>query len=199
MGPWRRVMDRRLVMSLLACACVIALAACQGNSPNYRSTGQVTPTVAGGPAPAYAGYDQARDAFTRTSGDGVLTATLKDAAWIRFEGDPEGALERHRSYFEGVATVFQVVFRPKEHLRVTQEVFILEDSSGLRLTASPKRYEGEMVLVDDRFQFTFDLKYAHAITNDLRWIRLTHQGTGERIEWSFAAPAPAAGGAVSGS
>ncbi|MDJ0975599.1 MAG: hypothetical protein QNJ98_14145 [Planctomycetota bacterium] len=190
-------MDRRLLVLSLVCLLVPVLAACQGNSPNYRSSGQVTPTVAGGPAPAYGGYGQARDAFTRTSGDGVVTATLKDAAWIRFEGDPDGALKRHRSYFEGVATVFQVVFRPKDHVRCTQEVFILEDSSGLRLTASPKRYEGEMLLVDDRFQFTFDLKYAHAITNDLRWIRLTHEGTGEVVEWSFGAPA--AGGAVSGS
>jgi len=185
-------MDRRWVALSLVFLLVPALAACQGDSPEYRTTGAVTPTVAGGQRPTYTSYAQARDAFTRTSSDGVVTATLKDAAWIRFEGDAEGALKRHKSYFQGVATVFEVLFRPRNHVRCTQEIFILEDSSGLRLTASPKRYEGELLLVDDRFQFTFDLKFAHAVTNDLQWVRLTHQATGDSVEWTFGQPADCA-------
>lgn len=176
-------------------ALVLTFAAgCQGDGPDFRSTGVATPTVAGGPEPSYANYDEARLAFTRTGTDGVLTATLEDAAWIRFEGDPEGALQRHRSYFDGVATVFEVVFRPKDYVRIPEEVFILEDSAGRRMTAKPKRYEGEMKLVDDRFHFTFDLKFAHAVTAELKWLRLTHESSRESIEWTFnqasGTPAP---------
>lgn len=193
-------MAQRPLLIICTSALLLGLAACQGDGPTYVSTGPASPTVAGAPPPSYTNYNEARHAFTRTGTDGTLTATLKDAAWIRFEGDPDGAAARHRAYFQGVATVFEVIYRPKEYTRVNEEVFVLEDSSGTRLTAKPKKYEGEMALVGDRFHFTFDLAFAHALSSETRWVRLTHVRTGEVVEWTFTggAAGPATAGAARG-
>lgn len=176
----------RSLVLLAAVLLALPLAGCQSGGGNaLPATGRVTPTVADGPAPRYGGFQEARTAFSRSSENGVLNATLKDAAWLRFSGDPTAAMAEHRDYFDRGQTSFQVILRPADHVRPTDERFILEDSSGARVAAKPIRYESEMVLVDDRFQFTFDVAFRHGLSADLAWIRLTREADGSSVEWTF--------------
>ena len=165
---------------------VAFLPACNSNEGGPPSTGQVTPTVAGGgPTTGYANYMEAKQAFTRGSKDGVLIATLEDAAWLRFEGSPEEVEQAHRAYFEYGYTTFQVVLRAREFTRPTTENFVLEDSNGARVNARPISFKGNMTMVDDRWQYDFELAFRHTITKDTRWLKLTRVADGEFVEWQL--------------
>jgi hypothetical protein len=171
----------RFVLASLA----LFLAACQGGTSTIPATGNVTPTVSDGQPATFANYDAARAAFTRGSANGVITATLKDAAWLRMSGDPASVMAKHPDYFDQGYTAFEVVFRVPEFVRPTEETFILTDSEGGRLTEKPVRYKGEMTLVEDRFHYTFDLAFRHGLSKQLTWIRLTREKDGEFVEWRF--------------
>lgn len=171
----------------LATLGALLLLGCQGGTPKYQPSGAVTPTVAGSPAPAFANYDQAREAFTRASTNNVVIATLKDSAWLRFSGDPSAAMTRHRDYFDYGYTAFEITLRTPDNVKAAEETFVLEDSNGTRQVGKPLRYESEMTLVEDRFQYTFDLAFRHSLTKDIRWIRLTREEDGEVVQWEFPA------------
>ena len=174
------------IAPILALVCLIVTPACNNKGPDFRSSGACCPTVSGGPqGQAFAGYGAARDAFTRTSSGGILTATLKDSAWIKYEGSPEQVMEKHKDYFQFVYTSFEVMLRPKEFTNPSHETFVLEDSSGVRLSGSPIKYEAAMIPVDDSHQFMFDLAFNHRVSADLTWIRLTRALDGETVEWTF--------------
>lgn len=165
---------------------VSSLAACNSNESGPPTTGNVTPTVAGGSATTgFAGYQEAKEAFTRGSEDGVLIATLEDAAWLRFEGSPEEVQENHKAYFEYGYTSFKVILRAREFTRPTTETFILEDSAGARISARPVTFNGNLITVDDRWQYEFDLAFRHTITRDVQWIKLTRAIDGEYVEWTL--------------
>ncbi len=183
---------RSSLAALSVLALGLTLAACQGGGSNpLPATGAARPTVAGGAAPGYANLADAQRAFTRMSPDGVLIATLEDSAWIRFEADPDTATERHRAYFEYGYTTFNVTLRSQAFTRPTDETFLLEDSTGARHTASPLRYDSAMTLVDDRYQYTFDLSFKHVITKEVRWLKLIRQADNETVEWTFDTASPA--------
>ncbi len=161
-------------------------AGCSGDdATGPQASGPATPTVAGGAAPGYADYVSAREAFTRRSDDEVLGATLEDAAWLKFEGDADTVERNHRAYFEYGYTSFKVILRAKEYTRPTEEVFILQDDGGARVESKPLTFQGNLQLVGDRWQFTFDLSFKHSITRDTRWVRLTRVKDGTAIDWQF--------------
>lgn len=165
---------------------VLLVAACNSNNDGPPATGQVTPTVAGGAATAtFPGYQEAKAAFTRGSKDGVVIATLEDAAWLRYEGPAEQVEQNHRAYFEYGYTTFNVVLRAREFTRPTTETFLLEDSSGARVSARPVSFKGNLVTVDDRWQYEFDLAFRHTITKDIAWLKLTRVADGETVEWQL--------------
>ncbi|MDA1195332.1 MAG: hypothetical protein O2894_09110 [Planctomycetota bacterium] len=175
-------------MHRLACLLVAlaTLGGCQTDPNAPKATGQVTPTVAGGAAPAsYPGYVEARQAFTRQSADGVVIATLEDSAWLRFEGPPEQVEANHRAYFEYGYTAFAVVLRARSFTRPTTEEFLLEDSTGRRVAARPVGFKGNLITVDDRWQYEFDLAFQHTISRDVTWLKLTRISDGEFVEWTF--------------
>jgi hypothetical protein len=128
---------------------------------------------------------QAREAFTRRGGS--VTAVLEDASWLRFEGDPATVEASHPAYFEYGYTTFLVELRSEAFSQPTAETFMLEDSTGKRLSGRPLSYEGAQVLVDDRFFSTFSLSFQHVISADVRWIRLTRVLDGSTVEWTFPA------------
>ena len=176
-------MSRRLwILLLLPC-----LVACQGNEAKGPSAkGSCVPTCAGGAqAPAFSSYQAGREAFTRMSPGGVLTATLEDAIWLRFEGDPATVQKAHRAYFDYGYTTFQVILRAKEFSQPTLEAFVLEDSTGARIAGKPLTYQGNMKTVDDRWQYAFNLSFDHTISKNVRWLRLSRMRDGESVEWSF--------------
>jgi len=181
----------RLAPALLL---ALALSACAGRTDLPAATGRVLPTVAGRTPTAFADRAAARCAFTRVGG--TVTATLEDAAWLRFEGDPQVVASQHRAYFEYGYTTFEVELRSSDFANPTAETFVLEDSAGARLTGSPVSYEGSQVLVDDRYFAAFTLSFPHVLTGDTAWIRLTRASDGSSVEWRFEAepeivPAPA--------
>jgi hypothetical protein len=187
----RSSLVRRLV-GLLAAAPLLVLVACQNKPPEAPPTGPATPTVAGRPAPTFTDAVEARRAYTRSTADGTLLATLEDAAWIRLEGDAEKSLEDHRAYFDYGYTTFQVTLRSKAFTQPTSEAFLLEDSAGARLSGQPVSYRGSMTLVADRWQSTFSLSFRHTLTADTKWIRLTRQADGSALTWTFEGEPPAA-------
>jgi len=176
----------RLPVLLLA-SLLLTLAACQGeeSTNGLLATGAVTPTVSNGQPATFPNYNAAKTAFTRGSENGIITATLKDAAWLRMSGEPNEVMAAHRDYFDQGYTAFEVIFRSIEFIRPTEETFILEDSSGTRLTTKPTRYKSEMTLVADRWHYTFDLAFRHGLSGDLGWIKLIREKDGEFVEWSF--------------
>ncbi|MDJ0521134.1 MAG: hypothetical protein QNJ90_03570 [Planctomycetota bacterium] len=174
-----------MARALTILACLVLMAGCTSDGDGAPASGVATPTVAGGPTPTYTDYATAREAFTRRSDDGVLGATLEDAAWLRFEGDAETVQKAHRAYFDYGYTSFKIILRAKEYTRPTEEVFLLEDDGGARVQGKPVTFTGSMRLVDDRWQFTFDLSFQHAITKDTRWLRLTRVKDNATVEWSF--------------
>lgn len=170
---------------------VAALAACQQARPPMEgpSQGEVSPTVAGGTDAAYASFQEARQAFTRSCGS--LSAVLEDAAWIRLEPNPAEAEQRHRAYFEYGYTSFEITTRSLAFTQPTAEEFLLEDSLGARLTGRPITYEGAMRLEDNQWWTNrFTVSFQHTMTADVRWIRLTRLSDGSKVEWAF----PAGGG-----
>jgi hypothetical protein len=180
------------VRSLAPTLLLLAAAACQQGPPpgGGPPSGAVTPTVAGAADAGYGSLAAAKAAFTRTGG--TLTATLEDASWIRLEGDPAGAEKRHRAYFEFGYTSFEVTLRSLQFTQPTAEQFLLEDSSGQRLTGRPISYEGALRLEDNRWWTNrFALSFPHTLSADVRWIRLTRVSDGSQVEWTFPA-APAA-------
>lgn len=182
----RTPLSSALVGALAALALGLVAAGCSSDDAGGPpASGPATPTVAGGKSPAYADYVSAREAFTRRSDDEVLGATLEDAAWLRFEGDAATVEKNHRAYFEYGYTSFKVILRAKEYTRPTEEVFVLQDSGGARVESKPLTFQGSLQLVGDRWQFTFDLSFKHAITRDTRWIRLTRVKDGTAIDWQF--------------
>jgi hypothetical protein len=174
-----------MARTLTILALLLFAAGCTGTEGGPPATGAATPTVAGGAAPAYADYTTAREAFTRRSEDEILGATLEDASWLRFEGDAEAVQQKHRAYFEYGYTSFQVVLRSKEYTRPTDETFLLEDDTGMRVEGKPVTFQGSLKLVRDRWEFIFDLSFRHAITKDTKWLRLTRLKDGTKVEWTF--------------
>jgi hypothetical protein len=166
------------LLTVLACGCN------SGPAP-FPASGACTPTCAGGATASFAAYKEAKDAFTRMSEDEVLVATLEDAAWLRYEGDPETVQANHRAYFEYGYTTFQVVLRAKEFSQPTKEEFVLEDSAGARVVGRPVTYQGALKPAGDRWEYTFTLSFQHAITSDLRWLKLTRVADGAFVEWTF--------------
>lgn len=190
-GPAAR---RRLGAALLLVT-ASALAGCQSSSP-YLPKGPCQPTCAGRDGGGYAAFDEAHKAFTRSTKDGVLTATLEDVAWLRFEGSEDELVKKHRAYFEQGYTTFNVVLRTKDFTQPTAETFVLEDSRGARLTGKPVTYQAGMGMEQERFANRFSISFRHAITSDLAWVRLTRAADGGTLEWVFDAAAPAAGGSA---
>lgn len=178
-----------LVVLLLAAA-----TGCQNRPPGEGVPGgDVSPTVAGGPEASFASFQEAKLAFTRSAG--TLTATLEDAAWIRLEPNPAQAEQRHRAYFEFGYTSFEVTIRSLRFTQPTAEEFLLEDSLGGRLTSKPISYEGAMRLEENQWWTNrFSVSFAHTLTADVRWIRLTRVSDGSQVEWAFPAGGPAAPG-----
>jgi hypothetical protein len=182
----RRALYSVLVLAVFGLPASVLLAGCYGNDDGPPSTGQVAPTVAGGAQTAgYGGYQQAKQAFTRGSEDGVLIAVLEDVTWLKYEGSAEDVEKDHPGYFEHGYTTFEVTLRAREFTRPTEETYVLEDSNGARATAKPLTYKGGMMPVSDRWQFEFNLSFSHAITKDTRWIRLTRVKDGEAVMWTL--------------
>lgn len=175
----------RAAATLVLIAALGPLAACSSGEPLAQPTGDCAPTCAGRPVAEFAGYQEARDAFTRQSGDEVLLATLEDAAWLKYEGTPDEVAEKHKAYFDYGYTTFDVVLRAKEFTQPTREVFLLEDSNGKRVSGKPLTYKGQMQRVGDRWMYTFSLSFQHTITSDIRWIKLTRMKDGVFVEWTF--------------
>ena len=108
-----------------------AFPGCQGSAP---ARGASRPTVEGGQAAAFQDLEAAKAAFRRS--DGPMTALLDDAAWIRLEPDPSGVATRHESYLQGLTT-FEVTLSTKDFVRPTGETYVLADSTGASVVASP--------------------------------------------------------------
>lgn len=180
---------RQLARALPMLAAGLLLTACSsGSEPQYNPAGAATPTVAGGPAPTYDGYQSARDSFTRQSEDGSITAVLEDSAWLKYEGSAEEVMADHRAYFEFGYTTFNVRLLSIQFTRPTEEVFVLEDSTGARLTGKPRTFSSPMALTDKSYMYEFALSFQHVISKDVKWIRLTRLVTGASVEWSFGGP-----------
>jgi len=97
----------------------------------------------------------------------------------------EAVQQKHRAYFEYGYTSFKVILRSREYTRPTDEEFLLEDDAGRRVISKPLTFQGSLQLVGDRWQFTFDLSFKHAITRETKWIRLTRVKDDTSIEWRF--------------
>jgi hypothetical protein len=158
----------------------------------YPAQGAVLPTVAGRAPMSFTNLEEARATFTRSCGS--LTATLEDAAWLRFMGNPETVERQFRAYFEYGYTTFLIDLRSDEYAQPTKEEFVLTDSAGRSVCGRPIVFQGSPVLVDDRFFSNFELSFQHMITADLTWIRLTRTCDGSTVEWRFGpCEAPAQG------
>ena len=173
----------RLIAVLLILA---AAAGCQGGSGSLPpSKGRVLPTVAGRKPMQFENRKDAVLAFTRIGGS--VSATLEDAAWLRFEGDPATVAREHRAYFDHGFTTFHVELRSSEFTQPVKESFVLEDDKGARVCGSPTCYDGRGGLVEGKYFCSFDISFRHVITRDLKWIRLTRPLDGSVVEWSFEA------------
>jgi hypothetical protein len=158
-----------------------ALSACTASAP---ARGQARATVEGGAAPDYAGMEAAKAAFTRSQGP--VTAVLQDASWIRLEPDPAAAEKRHPEYFAGL-TVVDVILNTDHFARPTDEDYVLEDSTGVRVSARPKSYQGDVQRgFGPKHLATFTVAFPHALSKDVRWIRMTRQGPGGgSVQWDL--------------
>jgi hypothetical protein len=185
----------RSVLGILA---GVFLGAAGCNAPSNKAyTGHCQPTVEGCPAGTYGSYEAARKAFGRMTPDGAFQAFLEDVAWLRYEGDEEEVVKKHRPYFDQGYTTFAITLFTKDFVQPTTETYVLEDSGGARLTARPQTYSGNMGLENERYAARFSVSFRHAITRDLEWIRLTRAADGASLEWRFGAEdaqaAPVAG------
>ena len=168
----------------LAALAALSLAACQ-NQPTCPPKGPCEPTVEGSGGNAYTDFDAAKRAFTRTTKDNTLSATLEDVAWLRFEGDEETIVKKHRAYFQQGYTTFEMTSLTKDFVQPTGEMFVLTDSAGARATARPATYQASMGQEQERYAARFTVSFRHAITRDLAWVRLTRQTDGQTLEWAF--------------
>ena len=162
------------------------LGGCQGSGAGLPpSMGPVLPTVAGRRPMQFDSRKDAILAFTRVGGS--VTATLEDAAWLRFEGDPATVAREHKAYFDHGYTTFRIELRSNDFTQPVKETFVLEDSSGRRVSGSPTCYDGLGGLVEGKYFCSFNLSFRHVITLDLKWIRLTRPLDGSVVEWTFEA------------
>src|SRR5262245_43828617 len=139
-----RAASSRALLAAAALA-VLGLGGCSSPS-NKAYLGLCQPTVEGCPPGNYANYDAARKAFGRMTPDGACQAYLEDVAWLRYEGDEAEVVKNHRPYFDQGYTTFMVTLFTKDFVQPTTETYVLEDSSGARLTAKPQYYNGNMGL-----------------------------------------------------
>jgi hypothetical protein len=169
---------RVLVLGLFASS----LGACSGSS--FKSRGAATPTVAGEARTDATDPVAARAAFTRSGGP--LTAVLEDASWIRLEPDPARAEERHPEYFRGL-TVVDVELKTNGFVQPTAETYLLEDSTGARVTAKPVSYKGDTLKdFGPKHYAQFTLVFPHVLSKDCTWLRLTREGAeGGKVEWDL--------------
>lgn len=179
----RRVRTRRLFVPALA----LALGCTGGCSQSaaLRPAGPTAPTVAGRAPPDFSDAAAARAAFTRVDDDTVVTATLEDVAWLRFEGTPEEVEKAHPAYFLDGATTFDVLLRTETFVQPTSETWVLEDGAGRRVVTRPTRYQGTMGREDRRFVARFTLVFDHGITQDTRFLRLIRPADGTTLEWTL--------------
>ena len=163
---------------------VAACASACSHGPSYERQGAATPTVSGAAPGRYADLSAAKLAFTRK--DGPLTALLLDAGWIRLEPDPAKAEERHSEYFEGFTTI-EISLETQGFSRPTDETYLLEDSTGISVTTKPTTYKGDFQRgFGPKFAATFKLVFPHAMSKDVRWIRLTRKAPeGGKVSWEF--------------
>ncbi len=182
--------SRRPLLALAACAALLSGGCTRGKT--FEASGIATPTVAGGGAAAYQDVEAAKAAFSRTGGP--LTATLEDVAWIRLEPDTHAAPERHPEYFSGLTT-FLVRLETEKFIRPTEQTFLLEDSTGIRVTSKPESYTGDVQGgFGPRWLAEFKLVFPHTMSKDVRWLKLTLEGVGgATVRWDFPDGARAAG------
>lgn len=174
---------RRACLTLVGLGFGFGVVGCS-QGPSYDRTGVATPTVSGGTGAAYADLEAARASFSRK--DGPLTAILLDTAWIRLEPDPSKAEQRHPEYFEGF-TSFEASLETQKFSRPTDEVYLLEDSTGRSVTTKPTAYKGDFQRgFGPKFAATFKLVFPHAMSKDVRWIRLTRKAPEAGVlRWEF--------------
>ena len=175
---------RLLLRSTSVVLPVLALVACAGGS-SYQRRGGASATVDGAaPATAYADAAAAKAAFTRS--DGPVTATLYDAAWIRLEPDPASAPQRYPEYFEGYTTI-GVSLRTDNFVQPTKETYVLEDSTGQRVSTSPEKYRGDTLRgFGPRHAAEFTLVFPHVLSKDVAWVKLTRVGDGGGVvQWDL--------------
>lgn len=183
-GPEPSMKLTTLLGAASALLVAVAVAACN-NGPSYPNRGKSQPTVEGGTASAaYPDLAAARSAFTRS--DGGMTATLEDAAWIRYEPDSAAAPDRHPEYFAGLTT-FDVALLTDHFARPTDEDFLLEDSTGMRVTSKPGSYKSDLKTgFGPRNAATFKLVFKHTMSKAVRWLRLSRSGEGGgKVTWEF--------------
>ena len=54
-----------------------------------------------------------------------------------------------------------------------------------RVSARPVTFKGNLITVDDRWQYEFDIAFRHTVTKDVKWLKLTRVADGEFVEWTF--------------
>ena len=164
---------------------VLVIGGCQNAPKGPAQRGAVLPTVAGRNVAEFDDSVSARKAFTRSDEDGVFTAILDDSAWLRFEGAPAEVEKSHRAYFVEGYTTFQIELSTDSFTQPTRESYMLEDSSGRRVSSKPVTYRSAMASGRSQFTYVFSVSFQHAITADTHWIRLTRQADDQTLEWSF--------------
>jgi hypothetical protein len=105
---------------------------------------------------------------------------------LRLEGDRAKTETLHRDYLEGL-TEFEVLLQTQHFARPTEEDYLLEDSTGVRLTARPISYKGDTAKgFGPKHVAQFNLTFPHTMSKDVRWLRLTRQGAeGGVVQWDF--------------
>lgn len=174
---------RRASVGLVVLACALGATACS-KAGSFRAKGSTGVTVSGGDVVTPQDPAAAKSAFTRQ--DGPLTATLLDASWIRLEPDPAKAEQRHPEYFQGF-TVIDVTLQTQLFVQPTKETYLLEDSSGARVTSKPEVYKGETIRgFGPKHLAEFTLVFPHVVTKDVTWLRLTRMGAeGGTVSWEI--------------
>ena len=162
------------------------------STPPYACGGECVPTVEGATGKGYGDYQVARRAFSRSDKDGSFIAVMEDVAWLRFEGEEQAVLEKHRAYFEQGYTTFEITLLTKDFTQPTHETFVLTDSKGARLVGKPVGYQSGMGQENERFAARFQVSFRHAVTREVGWVKLTRVADGAELEWRFPWAASAA-------
>lgn len=177
-----------VLAALLAAA---VLSGCS-STPPYACGGECVPTVEGATGKGYGDYQVARRAFSRSDKDGSFIAVMEDVSWLRFEGEEQAVLEKHRAYFEQGYTTFGITLLTKDFTQPTHETFVLTDSKGARLVGKPVGYQSGMGQESERFAARFQVSFRHAVTREVGWVKLTRVADGAELEWRFPWAASAA-------